>query len=75
MMEHILWNITPIIKNDDGQQIVELQWGWTAGLTPEEMENYAEDAPQGYDYVQTTPEMARELIEKLQKCLDELKES
>lgn len=70
--EDIFWNIVPIVRDAglDGI-VVELQWGWTAGMTPEQMKNYAEDAPKGYDKVATNLDMARELRDKLNVIIEQ----
>lgn len=69
----IRWNIIPILKEDQGEWVVELQWGWTAGMSEEQLANWAEDAPRGYDCVLTNPEMAEELRDRLTKLLEKHK--
>jgi hypothetical protein len=48
---------------------IELQWGWTAGMTEEELENYADDAPRGHDSVKLSLDSARRLRDKLDDLL------
>lgn len=69
------WNILTSVdvKKDDGV-IVELSWGWTAGMTEKELENYAEDAPRGHESVVTTLDMAKDLRDRLTKIIDEHEE-
>lgn len=70
--DSIFWNIVPVVREskDDGT-LVELQWGWTAGMSEEDLANVAEDAPTGYESVTTTLDMARELRDKLTKIIEE----
>lgn len=62
----IAWNVVPVAKEDD---LIELQWGWTAGLTEEQLKDYAEDAPHGYESVTINKDFAKELIKKLVELL------
>lgn len=66
----ILWRIYPKVHvtENDGV-LVELQWGWTAGMTEEDLENYAEDAPTGYESVTTNLDSIKELVEDLQNII------
>jgi len=72
----MFWNIfakevqLPEGKNPAGGECaIQLEWGWTAGMTEEDMENYADDAPTGKDSVLTTVGMARELRDKLDEII------
>jgi hypothetical protein len=68
----IFWDIkaTPIKTERDGV-IIKLEWGWTAGFTEKDWENYAEDAPAGSESVLTTLDMAKSLRNKLNSILKE----
>jgi len=48
---------------------IELEWGWTAGMTEKDMENYADDAPTGKGSVFTTVDMAKELRDSLNEII------
>ncbi len=52
-----------------GGPVVELEWGWTAGMSEEELENYADDAPTGKDSVLTTLSMAKGLRGRLDEII------
>ena len=49
--------------------VIQLEWGWTAGMSEEELENYAKDAPEGKASVLTTLEMATELRDQLNEII------
>ena len=53
----------------DKQPIIQLEWGWTAGMSEKDLENYAEDAPQGKETVLTTLQMAEELRDQLNEII------
>jgi len=67
----ILWKINVVERSDlkEREPVIQLEWGWTAGMSDEELENYAEDAPRGKDVVQTTLSMAEELRDDLDKII------
>jgi hypothetical protein len=68
--DDVFWNIVPIaIDCKDNGILVELQWGWTAGMSEEEIARLAEDSPQGCESVTTTLEMAKELRDKLDEIV------
>lgn len=53
-MTDIIWRIHVVksdVKGAPDSPCVALEWGWTAGLTEEDLKNYAEDAPRGKDSV------------------------
>lgn len=52
-----------------GGPVIELEWGWTGGMTEEEMEDLADDAPRGKDSVCTTLDSARELRDRLSEII------
>ena len=71
----ILWYIIPTVKEVDSEMVVDLQWGWTAGMSDQEVaETWADDAPRGYDSVVTSFDGAIELRDKLTALIDKHKE-
>lgn len=71
--ESIYWKIhtVPVIRGKE--KLVRLEWGWTAGMTEEEIKNdYAEDAPTGSASVVTNLELAKELRDDLDRVIKEL---
>jgi len=52
-----------------GGPVVELEWGWTAGMSEEEAGRCAADAPTGKDSVLTTLDMARGLRDRLSEII------
>jgi len=50
--------------------VIELSWGWTAGMTSEELAELADDAPQGYESVLTTLDMLELLRDDLDGIID-----
>ena len=70
----VYWNIVPKVTEKEGDGVlVELCWGWTAGMTEKDLENYAEDAPRGYESVTTNLDMVEELRDKLTEIIDKHK--
>ncbi len=47
----------------------ELQWGWDAGMSDDQLKELAEDAPRGCDSVRTTEDSLRELYDEIGKLL------
>jgi len=69
---NVFWKIDAIArKTEQNDVVVELQWGWTAGMSEEDLKNCADDAPQGYEYVKTTLEMAKQLRDDLNKIIEQ----
>lgn len=69
----ILWKIYVKSKRTDFEEkLVVLEWGWTAGLTKEEIENIAEDAPKGHESVTIDISQAKELLTDLERVIKEL---
>lgn len=68
---NIYWNVIPLFVDggEDGS-LVQLQWGWTAGMTEKNLEEIAEDAPKGFDSVTMTWEGAIELRDKLNELIE-----
>lgn len=52
-----------------GEPAIELEWGWTAGMSAKDMENYADDAPTGKESVFTTLSGAKELRDRLDEII------
>lgn len=72
----ICWDIQcePVkIENDSSDnQYIELSWGWTAGMSEEQIKELADDCPTGHDSVVITRRIAEDLIENLQNLLDKM---
>ncbi len=72
--QSIFWNIELVAKEDaaDGKY-AELQWGWLAGMSEEELKNVAEDARSSrwkvVDFVRILPDQAKELRDKIDAWL------
>ena len=65
----IRWDVRTKIVEDDGDRVVKLSWGWTAGLTDEEIADLADDCPKGHDFVLITRGQALDLIARLAATL------
>jgi hypothetical protein len=73
----ILWRVFPsLIKEDDGrlyleadQPVIQLAWGWTAGMSPKELMDIAEDSPRGSSEVQVLYEDAVWLRDQLNELI------
>ena len=71
--DSVRWNIlADPIEAEDGV-LVKLEWGWTAGMTEKDFENYADDAPRGSDSVCTGLDQAEELRDKLTEIINQHK--
>lgn len=69
----ILWNVLVKPKRTDFEEkLVVLEWGWTAGMTKEELENLAEDSPKGHDFVTMDISQAKDLLVRLETVIKEL---
>jgi len=53
---------------------IELSWGWTAGMTEEQINKTADDSPRGHCQVLIAKEFVVELAEQLNKWLASQKE-
>lgn len=71
LSDSIYWKIIPIYKEVDGVKLIEFQWGYTAGLSDEDLKNYADDAPSGYEKVTTTLDLAVTLRDELNKIIEQ----
>ena len=73
--ESIYWNIyaKEFIEKQEEEPVIILEWGWTAGLTEEQLANYAEDAPVGKEEVRTTLTQAKELRDQLDNIINKYK--
>jgi hypothetical protein len=64
------WNIhAKEVDENPKDPVIILEWGWTAGMTEEQLANYAEDAPTGKEQVKTTLSMAKELRDQLDNII------
>jgi hypothetical protein len=62
----IQWDVQPrLIDAGENGMLVEMQWGWDAWATPEELANRGDDVPSGFDGVVMNIEQARELRDQL----------
>ena len=52
-----------------GEPAIELEWGWTADMTDEDLENLADDAPKDKDSVCITLSFARDLRDRLSEII------
>lgn len=67
------WHVHVREGREDGHlPTVELEWGWDAGLTPEELAQRGADTPRGRGAVRTTLEDARRLHARLGDLLEQL---
>ncbi len=48
---------------------IQLEWGWTAGMSEEELKGIAEDSPMGKEHVRITLDMAEKLRDDLTAIL------
>ena len=65
--EDIFWCVRPFfVDGDDDGSLVQLQWGWTAGMTEKDFENLADDAPRGLGAITMTFNDAIELRDKIE---------
>jgi len=73
--ESMYWQVyAKELDNIQGEEpVIILEWGWTAGLTEEQLANYAEDAPMGREEVKTTLTMAKELKDQLDNIINKYK--
>lgn len=69
--EDIFWCVRPFfVDGDEDGSLVQLQWGWTAGMTEKDFENLADDAPRGLGAVTMTFNDAIELRDKLTTLIE-----
>ena len=69
----IFWRILAVPCGKDGENpIIELRWGWTASMTPEELADLADDVPVGHSSVKTTLDMAKMLRDDLDRLIGEM---
>lgn len=67
----IYWEIhAEVLKNtNEKEPIVELSWGWDAGIPEEILKDMAEDAPSGHESVRITMSQAIRLRDKLNEII------
>lgn len=58
----------PFIEHE---ALIELSWGWTAGMTQDDMKNIAEDCPTGHDSIVTTLSLIKQLRDDLNLIIEE----
>jgi hypothetical protein len=70
----VYWNIEAYPQREDktNNPLVRLEWGWGAGLTDEQRKIDEENnIPSSCETVTTTLEMAKELVERLNKIIND----
>ncbi len=55
----------------DPDPVIELSWGWTAGMTEDEMKEIADDSPTGYKGVRILLSQVIRLRDKLNELIEE----
>lgn len=67
----MLWEIhaDEVPAEHGAESRYRLSWGWTAGMSEEELANYAEDAPVGHDSVDTSHDSLLRLRDRLTELL------
>lgn len=71
----ILWDVYPIVHPTEKEGVlVELQYGWTSGMTDEEKSNIAEDAPNECASVLTSLDQLVILRDKLNIIIERYSE-
>lgn len=64
--DDIFWCVTPyFVDGGNDGSLVQLQWGWTAGMTEKDFENLADDSPRGLGAVTMSFDDAVDLRDKL----------
>ena len=69
--------ITDLPKNKQpcgGDPVVQVEWGWTAGMSDEELANIADDAPDWKYMVRTTLDSAEEFHKELGELIQEMRQ-
>lgn len=66
----ILWNVHPVAREAEEGVVVDLEWGWTAGMSEEDMKTLAPDCPRGHDFVRTTLRHAKLLRDALNEIIE-----
>jgi hypothetical protein len=75
------WDLHPVEVTDipDGREpvgndkVVAIEWGWSAGMTDDELTQIAEDAPSWKYSVKTTLPMAEEFYNRLGELIKKMK--
>jgi hypothetical protein len=65
--DDIFWEVHVVKTNrkNFNEPIVELQWGWSAGMTEEERQNIDKDSPNGYKSLPITLSAAIRLANEI----------
>lgn len=69
----IFWDIhaEPLgYVEEEELELVQLQWGWTAGCSQEFVSSLADDSPSGFDSLTITMEVVRDLRDRLNQILE-----
>ena len=74
--DDIFWEVQ-VVKTDrknHNEPIIELQWGWSAGMTDEERKNIDEDSPNGYKSLPITLSAAKRLANRINTLVRKIDE-
>ena len=73
--DEIRWDVKTRIIENGGEKVIELSYGWTAGMTPEEIANLDEDDQHlSHQYLLIDKLQALSLIEQLSQAIHKLEE-
>lgn len=72
--DDIFWEVQIVKTNRKNfdEPIVELQWGWSAGMTDEERKNVDEDSPSGYKSLPITLSAAKNLAHRINMLVEKI---
>jgi hypothetical protein len=72
--DDIFWEVQVVETNKKNRDepIVELQWGWSAGMTDKERKAMDEDSPSGYKSLPITLSAAKRLANKINALVEKL---
>jgi len=69
--EDIRWDINVNTIENGGEKVIELSWGWTAGMSDEQIAGLADDCPSGHASVLVNYDQALDLISELAATLSQ----
>lgn len=70
--DDIFWEVQIVKTNRKNfdEPIVELQWGWSAGMTDEERKAMDDDSPSGYKSLPITLSAAKNLAHRINMLVE-----
>ncbi len=70
--EDMLWCIHTKLtdRTEYGQPVIELSWGWTAGMTEEEISQLGDDVPKGHHTLSVMLSEAIRVRDELTKLIE-----